>query len=171
MRFQLLTEQRWLLSRRICGAHEEQLEADAHSSAAGRLQRQNGGGEVKNGPKEADCRGENKTQVSLLKHTNSTKVDDSFNQASTPYGPGRMDFLFFLILVGGGGTESRLAELGQIRFHDFCARKNPPSCPAGRTGLASRNVFFMLHVQPAGINFIVRKSLPEMRSRGDVGGR
>lgn len=73
--------------------------------------------------------------------------------------------------LGGGGTESRVAELGQIRFHDFCARKNPPSCPAGRTGLASRNVFFLLHVQPAGINFIGRKFLPEMRSRGDVGGR
>lgn len=129
-------------------------------------QRQNGGGEVKNGPKEADCRGGNRTQVSLLKHTNSTKVDNTFNQASAP---DARDVWTVSGGDGGGRTESRLAELGQIRFHDFCARKNPPSCPAGRTGLASRNVFFLLHVQPAGINFIGRKFLPEMRSKGRRG--
>lgn len=63
-------------------------------------QRQNGGGEVKNGPKEADCRGENKTQVSFLKHTNSTKVDNTFNQASAP------DARDVWTVWGGGGQKA-----------------------------------------------------------------
>lgn len=35
VRSQLWTEQCWLLSPRLRGAHAEQLEADAHSSATG----------------------------------------------------------------------------------------------------------------------------------------
>lgn len=93
-------------------------------------QRQNGGGEVKNGPKEADSRGENKTQVSLLKHTNSTKVDNSFNQASAPDGPGRMD-----CFVGGGDRKQISGARSDQISRFLCAQESAQlSCWPDWTG-------------------------------------